>query len=180
MSFDSIEQTIKEFVLAHRDWAIPIVAVLAFGESIAFVSLLLPFWGILVAIGAIIGTTNVPLFVGIWLAASIGAALGDWVSYWLGYHYNEQIGNMWPLSKYPTLMPRGHAFFERWGVWAIVIGRFSGPFRATVPIIAGITRMPWLKFQIANWGSAFVWGFVLLVFGDGVGRLIQYIGSLFR
>lgn len=180
MSFDSIEQAIKEFVLAHRDWAIPIVGVLAFGESIAFVSLLLPFWGILVAIGAVIGTDNVPLFVGIWLAASIGAALGDWVSYWLGYHYNEQIGNMWPLSKYPQLMPRGHAFFERWGVWAIVIGRFSGPFRATVPIIAGITRMPLLKFQIANWGSAFVWGFVLLVFGDVVGRIIQYISRLFH
>ena len=43
-----------------------------------------------------------------------------------------------------------------------MIGRFSGPLRASVPIVAGIIEMPWLKFQIANWGSAFLWAFVLL------------------
>lgn len=179
MSFDSIEQAIKEFVLAHQNWAIPIVALLAFGESIAFVSLILPFWGILVAIGAIIGTSNTPMFVGIWLAASVGAALGDWLSYWLGFHYHAQIERMWPLSRYPDLMPKGHEFFARWGAWAIVFGRFSGPFRATVPIIAGATQMPQLRFQLANWGSAFVWAFVLLVFGDVVGRAIDFVRNLF-
>ena len=47
-------------------------------------------------------------------------------------------------------------------VWAIVIGRFSGPLRASVPIVAGVTQMPQWKFQIANWSSAFLWSFVLL------------------
>ena len=37
-----------------------------------------------------------------------------------------------------------------------------GPLRASVPIVAGITQMPWLRFQIANWSSAFLWAFVLL------------------
>ena len=69
---------------------------------------------------------------------------------------------MWPLSRYPNLLPKGHEFFEKWGVWAIVIGRFSGPLRASVPIVAGVTQMPQIKFQIANWSSAFLWAFVLL------------------
>jgi membrane protein DedA with SNARE-associated domain len=45
-------------------------------------------------------------------------------------------------------------FFKRWGAWAIVIGRFLGPLRASVPIVAGITEMPQVRFQIANWTSA--------------------------
>jgi membrane protein DedA with SNARE-associated domain len=178
MSLESFADAIVQFVRAHEAWAAPIVFVLAFGESIAFVSLILPFWGMLVALGAIIGGSDVK-FVGIWLSASVGAALGDWVSYWLGYHYHGQIAKMWPLSRYPDLLPKGHAFFERFGVWAIVLGRFSGPFRASVPIVAGATEMSWIKFQIANWGSAFVWAYVLLAFGDVISKAIRMASRLF-
>jgi membrane protein DedA with SNARE-associated domain len=178
-ALEDLFNAVLDFARAHREWAPIIVFILAFGESIAFVSLILPFWGALVALGAVIGTESV-LFFAVWIAASVGAALGDWISYWLGWHYAEQIGRMWPLSKYPDLLPRGQVFFDKWGVWAIVIGRFSGPFRATVPIIAGSTRMsPW-KFQAANWPSAFLWAFVLLVFGGGIGQLIQWIGGWFH
>jgi len=163
---------ISTFIEHNRLWAAPIMMGLAFGESIAFVSLVLPFWSMLVAIGAAVGLLS-PEFFLVWIAASIGAALGDWVSYWLGYHYNDRIAGMWPLSKYPELMPRGHAFFEKYGVWAIVLGRFSGPFRATVPIIAGATQMHPVKFQIANWSSAFLWALVLMVFGGGIGEMIS-------
>ena len=162
MSFAEYTDAIKTFVSLHREWAAPIVFVLAFGESLAFVSLILPFWGMLVVIGTIIGASDSLNFWAIMAAAAIGAALGDWLSYWLGFHYQERIRNMWPLSKYPTLIPKGHDFFKRWGAWAVVIGRFSGPLRASVPIVAGITQMPTLRFQLANWGSAFLWAFVLL------------------
>ncbi len=60
---------------------------------------------------------------------------------------------------------RGEEFFKRWGVWSIFIGRFFGPLRAVIPLIAGTFEMPWLPFQIANWTSAFVWAFVLLAPG---------------
>lgn len=177
MSLQEYANLIVDFVRDHRAWAAPIVFLLAFGESIAFVSLILPFWGMLVAIGAFMGVDGSE-FLMIWLAASVGAALGDWVSYWLGYHFHDQIARMWPLSKYPDLLPRGHAFFEKYGVWAIVLGRFSGPFRASVPIVAGATQMsPWL-FQIANWSSAFLWAFVLLVFGDVISRVVLFVGGL--
>ena len=162
------------FVREHRLWAAPVVFVLAFGESIAFMSLLLPFWGILVALGALLHATGTEFLI-IWTAAAAGAALGDWVSFWLGYNYKDRIAQMWPLSNYPDLLPQGHEFFEKYGVWAIVLARFSGPFRASVPIVAGAARMQPLKFQIANWLSAFLWAFVLLVFGDIIGQIVSHV-----
>jgi membrane protein DedA with SNARE-associated domain len=173
-------QEITEFVVAlvreHRAWAAPVVFVLAFGESFALVSLILPFWGVLVASGAVMGLVGHE-FVLVWLAASAGAALGDWVSYWLGYHFHDPIARMWPLSRHPDLLPRGHAFFEKYGAWAIVLGRFSGPFRASVPIVAGAAQMDRVKFQVANWSSALLWAFVLLAFGDAVSRAISYFAG---
>jgi membrane protein DedA with SNARE-associated domain len=162
MGFADFTGPVLEFVRQHPNWAAAIVFVLAFGESLAFVSLILPFWAMLVGIGTIIGAANPLIFWTIVSSAAVGAALGDWLSYWLGYHYHEKIQQMWPLKNHPKLIERGHQFFARWGVWAVVIGRFSGPLRASVPIVAGIIEMPWLRFQIANWGSAFLWAFVLL------------------
>jgi membrane protein DedA with SNARE-associated domain len=153
---------VLDFVREHKQWAAPIVLVLAFGESLAFVSLILPFWVMLVGFGAVIGGGSGINFWVIMSAAAVGAALGDWLSYWLGYHFHDRIERMWPLNRYPKLIPTGHDFFRRFGMWAIVIGRFSGPLRASVPIVAGITQMPWLLFQIANWSSAFLWAAVLL------------------
>jgi len=170
MTLEGIADQIVEFVRVHKNWAAPIVLMLAFGESLAFVSLVLPFWGMLIAIGTLIGATGSVDFWLILVAAAVGAALGDWLSYWLGYHYHDQIARMWPIRNHPDLMPKGEAFFKRWGVWAIVLGRFSGPLRASVPIIAGAVRMPQMMFQVANWISAFLWAFVLLVLGDGLGK----------
>ena len=104
--------------------------------------------------------------ISLWLAGSIGAALGDWVSYWFGYHFKGRIAHVWPLSRHPDLLPRGHDFMEKWGVLGIFIGRFFGPFRASVPLIAGILEMHYWHFQLANFSSAFLWAFVLLFFGD--------------
>ena len=168
---------VVEFVRQHPTRTAAIVALLAFGESLAFVSLILPFWGILVfGIGPLLGAADSLNFWAIVSAAAVGAALGDWLSYWLGFHYHTQIARMWPLSSYPNLIPQGHKFFTRWGAWAIVLGRFSGPFRASVPIVAGITQMPTLRFQIANWTSAFLWAAVLLAPGKlGMGWIHNYL-----
>jgi membrane protein DedA with SNARE-associated domain len=165
VSFETYVQEVIEFVRLHQHWAAPIVFALAFGESLAFISLLLPAWAALVGIGAVIGATGIA-FVPIWIAGALGAALGDWVSYWLGFKFKAPIAHIWPLSRHPDLLPRGHAFVERWGIAAIFIGRFFGPLRASVPLIAGILEMPYWQFQFANFTSAFVWAWVLLIFGD--------------
>jgi membrane protein DedA with SNARE-associated domain len=81
---------------------------------------------------------------------------------------------MWPLSKYPNLLPRGEAFVTRWGVPSIFIGRFFGPLRASVPLVAGIFEMPYWRFQFANFTSAFVWAGVLILCGDGLSLAAEW------
>src|SRR6201995_1662036 len=165
---------LADFVRDHQAWAAPIVLVLAFGESLAFISLLIPAWGALVAIGALIGASGIS-FWPIWLAGGLGGALGDWISYWFGYKYKERVAAMWPLSRYPDLLPRGEAFIRNWGVPSIFIGRFFGPLRASVPLAAGIFEMDYVQFQIANFVSAFVWSGALLMFGDVIAKVAEWL-----
>jgi membrane protein DedA with SNARE-associated domain len=156
--------TILTFVRHQESWAAPIVFVLAFGESLAFVSLLLPATVILFGVGGLIGATGIG-FWPIWLAAVTGAVFGDWFSYWLGYHYQRDIARLWPLSRHPALLPRGEAFFRKWGTVGIFLGRFFGPLRSVVPLVAGIFAMPVMPFQIANLASALVWATGILTPG---------------
>src|SRR6202042_2714675 len=113
-------------------------------------SLLIPAWGALVAIGALIGASGIP-FWPVWIAGGIGAALGDWISYWFGFRYKEQVAQIWPLSRYPEILPSGEAFVKKWGFSSIFLGRFSGRLRAFVPLAAGNPEMPYWRYEIANW-----------------------------
>ena len=54
-----------DFVRDNAVWAPPIVFALAFAESLAFISLLLPAWGALVAIGALVGAGTLELLAGV-------------------------------------------------------------------------------------------------------------------
>jgi membrane protein DedA with SNARE-associated domain len=165
------------FVRDHGSWAAPIVFLLAFGESIAFVSLLFPALAALLAIGALIGVSGIS-FWPVWVAGGIGAALGDWVSYWIGARCKDRVAQLWPLSRYPEILPRGEAFVRKWGSPGIFIGRFFGPLRASVPLAAGIFEMPYWQFQVANFVSAFVWSAALLWFGDVVSQILEWIWQL--
>jgi membrane protein DedA with SNARE-associated domain len=163
MSLDTAEwaQAVLAFLRTNQGWVAPIVFALAFAESLAFIALLVPATVILWGVGAMIGASGIS-FLPVWFAAMLGAALGDWLSYWLGYHYHDNIARMWPLTKYPDLLPKGHIFFEKWGAAGVFIGRFFGPLRAAVPLVAGACQMDRLTFQIANWSSAVVWAAVTL------------------
>lgn len=174
MGLEHYAQQIIAFVQANQAWAAPIIFALAFAESLAFISLLVPAWGVLLAMGALIQSSGLS-FWPIWVAAAVGAALGDWLSYWIGYRFEHAIANKWPLNKHPDLIPRGEAFMRKWGMLGIVIGRFFGPLRAAVPLVAGIFQMDRVKFQIANWSSAFLWAAVILLLGDIVGKVIAWV-----
>jgi membrane protein DedA with SNARE-associated domain len=174
MDVQAIAQQVVDFVHNNERWAVPIVFALAFGESLAFISLLIPAWGALVAIGALIDSSEMN-FWPIWIAASLGAAAGDWLSYWVGLKLEYTVAHVWPLSRHPDLIPRGEAFVKRWGALGIFIGRFFGPLRASVPLIAGIFEMPFWRFQLANFISAFVWAAVLLTIGDVISKAVRWL-----
>lgn len=164
MGFEEMTKGLADFVRDHQAWAMPIVFFLAFAESLAVLSLFIPAWGMLVGIGALIGVSGIS-FWPIWLAASIGAALGDWLSYWFGHRYKAQIEHMWPLSQFPDTLAVAEHFVQKWGIPSVFIGRFSGPLRATVPLVAGVSEMPYWQFQFANFASAFLWAALLLAPG---------------
>jgi membrane protein DedA with SNARE-associated domain len=172
MTFHDYGQDVIAFVREHAAWAPAIMFTLAFAESLAFVSLLVPAWGALVAIGALVATGSIS-FWPVWVAGAVGAALGDWLSYWIGVKLGPPVAHVWPLSRHPQLIPRGEAFVKKWGALAIVIGRFFGPLRAAVPLVAGIFEMPYWQFQVANFASAFLWAGVLLSIGDSAVKLIE-------
>jgi membrane protein DedA with SNARE-associated domain len=151
-----ISDTLLNVVRHHQSWAPAIVFILAFGESLAFVSLLLPATAILFGVGGLIGAADIA-FWPIWCAAALGAVFGDWFSYWLGCRYSYAIARVWPLSRRPDLLPRGEAFFKKWGTFGVFVGRFFGPLRSVMPLVAGICGMRQLPFQIANLVSAVLW-----------------------
>ena len=101
---EDFARALTDFVRDHQGWAAPIVMALAFGESLAFISLLIPAWGALVAIGALIGSSGIS-FWPIWLAAALGAAFGDWLSYWIGLKLEYRVQHIWPLSRHWQLQP---------------------------------------------------------------------------
>jgi len=167
-------QQLVEFAHNHAAWAPFVVFALAFGESLAFISLLLPAWAALVAIGTLVQAGGLS-FWPVWIGGALGAACGDWLSYWIGLKLEYSVQHMWPLSRHPDLIPRGEAFVKKWGMLGIFIGRFFGPLRAAVPLVAGIFEMPYWRFQFANFSSAFVWAAVLLSLGNGVSSVIKWL-----
>lgn len=170
---ESYVDQIVAFVRDNAAWAPPIVFALAFGESLAFISLLIPAWGALVAMGTLIAAGGIS-FWPVWVAGALGAAFGDWLSYWIGLKLEHSVTKIWPLSRHPEMVTRGERFVKRWGAAGIFIGRFFGPLRAVVPLAAGIFEMPFWRFQLANFSSAFVWSAVLLTIGDVVSKTISY------
>lgn len=167
MNLDQITASLIDFVRQNQGWAPFITGLLAFGESLAIVSVLIPATVIMVAIGALIGGAGLD-FWPIWVGAVIGAFLGDWVSYEVARHFGDPIRHSRALKRQQALMDRSEAFIRKYGVWGVFFGRFFGPLRALVPLVAGIFEMPRWLFQIANGASALVWATGLLAPGAGL------------
>ena len=80
---------------------------------------------------------------------------------------------MWPLSRYTEILPRGEAFVKAWGIPSIFIGRFFGPLASVRS--RRIFEMPYWRFQIANFVSALIWSATLLLFGDVIAQIAQWL-----
>jgi hypothetical protein len=116
MQLEEFSRYVVEFVRGHEDWAAPIVFALAFAESLAFLSLILPCWAALVAIGAVMRTGGIE-FVPVWIAGGLGAAFGDWLSYWLGVRFKKSIGGMWHSHVIHTYCPAARPSSSTGAFW---------------------------------------------------------------
>lgn len=156
-----------DILKAQQAWAVPLVFALAFARSLAVVALIVPGNAVLMGAGAMIAGGYLEL-TPVSLAIVMGAGLGNWLSYWIGDTFQDRIHQFKYFRKRPDLLPRGEAFFHKYGAASIVLARFIGPLRATVPILAGMLGMPAATFQIANWVSAVLWGGAML----GAGAMV--------
>lgn len=170
--FENITSQITGFVQAHQGWAPFIVGVLAFCESLAIVSFFVPATVILVAIGGLIGATGLP-FWPMWAAAALGAILGDVLSYVVGRVFKDRVRGSSLLARHKATTDRAFDFMHRWGALGVFVGRFSGPLRAFVPLVAGLVAMPQLRFQAANISSALLWAAMVLSPGTLLGRWLH-------
>jgi membrane protein DedA with SNARE-associated domain len=147
---------VLEFIKDHETWAPLIVFGLSFAESLAIISFFLPASIILLGLAGVMGAADFA-FWPVWAGAVAGAVLGDWLSYWVGHYFKDDIGNVWPFSRYGAMLDKAKNFFQKWGAMGVFLGRFFGPLRAVVPLIAGVCAMRSLPFQIANVTSAIIW-----------------------
>ena len=145
-----------DWITAHPNWAGFAVFAISVSESLAVVGLFVPGVAMMFGIGALVAVGALELWATLaWAAA--GAIVGDGLSYWLGHHYKDRLRYMWPFRKYPALMRRGEMFFERHGGKSVLFGRFVGPVRPVIPVVAGMLGMPPARFLVVNVASALAW-----------------------
>jgi membrane protein DedA with SNARE-associated domain len=161
------------FIKANPAWAALVIGLTAFGESFVFLSLLFPGTVILIASGALISDGVLDPISPV-LAGIVGAVLGDAVSFWIGQKFGPFLPKVWPFKSDPERLTRGIRFFESYGAASIFVGRFFGPLRAVVPLVAGMMHMPPGRFYLANVLSAVIWAPALVYFGDLLTRSLGH------
>lgn len=153
---DTYIEQVGEFIQANQEWAGLITFLLTLGESLLVVGLFIPATALLLITGGLIGSgTLSPWNILAWGVA--GAVVGDAISYAIGRWMGPGVMRRWPLNRQRANVARARLFFWRFGFASVVIGRFLGPLRSTVPTVAGVMRMDHWRFQAANVLSAVLW-----------------------
>ncbi|WP_459614400.1 DedA family protein [Bordetella sp. 2513F-2] len=153
---DSYIDQAGTFIQTHQEWAGLVTFLLTLGESLIVVGLFIPATALLLLTGGLIGAgTLSPWPILAWGVA--GAVLGDALSYGLGRWCGPGVLHRWPLNRQRAAVARARLFFSRYGFAAVLMGRFLGPLRSTVPTVAGVMRMHHGRFQLANTLSAVLW-----------------------
>jgi len=112
---------------------------------------------------------NIYLIAGMLMTAAI---LGDNLGYYLGYQTGPRIFSR-PKSRFfhPDQIQRTKMFYERYGARAIVYARFIPIVRSCTPFIAGVARMPWLRFVSFSLVGGIVWIASITTLGCQLGHV---------
>ncbi|MER7895244.1 DedA family protein [Streptomyces sp. NPDC096046] len=106
-------------------------------------------------------------------SATTGAIIGDSIGYAIGRKGGRPL-LAWLGTKFPKHFSEGHIAtaersFEKWGMGAVFFGRFVALLRIFAGPLAGVLRMPYWKFLIANVLGGIVWA-------GGTTAVIYYVG----
>ena len=177
MAWANLWDNLLLWVTLHPGATYLLVLLVSLCESLALIGLLVPGTVIMVGIGALVGTGAISASFTL-LTAIAGAVAGDGISYWLGRHYHQELKRHWPFCRYPQILLRGEKFFHRHGGKSVLLGRFVGPVRPVVPLIAGMLDMPVRRFVLVNIFSAIGWAFAYIVPGIVLVESLTLIGAV--
>jgi membrane protein DedA with SNARE-associated domain/membrane-associated phospholipid phosphatase len=173
--------SVLSWIEHHPHWAYLAVCLIAAGESLVVVGLIVPGVALMFGVGALVAVGALDLGP-VLLFAALGAALGDSLSFWIGRHFRQRLRLVWPFNRHEGLLDRGIEFFHRHGAKSVVLARFVGPLRPIVPAVAGMLDMPPRRFFAANVSSALLWApaYTLpgVVFGASLALAAEVAGKL--
>lgn len=163
-------QAIQNWLMLNPVWAGLAVFTIAMSESLAVVGLFIPGLLMMGIVGALV-SAGVLAIAPTLLYAIFGAIVGDGISYWIGRRFKEHLPYYWPFRRFPQWLARGKKFFLDHGSKSIVIGRFVGPVRPFIPVVAGMMSMDPRVFLFANILSAVIWAPIYMLPGFGLTEL---------
>ena len=154
---------------------------IAIAEAVFILGLFIPSTPILLLAGGLIAQGRLP-FWEVYLAAVLGAVIGDAISWSVGYWLRDRIKTAWPFRNHLPLIDRGEKFFAHHGGKSVFIGRFIPGVKAVVPGVAGMYAMDYRHFSIINVTSAFVWaaahilpGMLLSAWLESMGLSLEWV-----
>ena len=170
-------QSLADFIARHAAWAGLVLGVVTLLESLVLIGAFIPATALMVMAGGLIAAGVLdPVQVVLWCVA--GAIVGDAVSFELGRRLGPRALRHPVFRGHRRKVARTRLFNRQYGAASIFIGRFFGPLRAFVPLMAGLLQMRRRTFQVANIVSAAVWVLAILAPGYFAARGLAELEAL--
>jgi membrane protein DedA with SNARE-associated domain len=122
---------------------------------------------------------NIPLAVAFATVGSVvGAVVGYGIGAWGGRPLLDRYGRYVGIGAED--LDRADRWFERWGSWAVFLGRMVPLVRTFVSYPAGISRMPMGRFLLFSTLGSLPWNLALIVAGFVVGENYEAISAAMK
>jgi membrane protein DedA with SNARE-associated domain len=151
-----------------------LVTLLVFGEAALFIGFILPGETAVLVAGVVAsqGRVNVAI---VCLLVVVAAITGDSVGYAIGNRYGESLMKLPILKRRRGALDRALEGLRRRGPIYVFIGRFTAFLRAVMPGLAGMSRMNYRRFLIANALGGLIWGVTFTLLGYFAGTALTRI-----
>ncbi|PIJ49731.1 hypothetical protein BL250_09945 [Erwinia sp. OLTSP20] len=151
-----MEAWLEHLITQSAGWALFAIALVVFFESLALLGLLMPGTVLMATFGALIGSDKLALYPA-WLVATLACMAGDWVSWLIGQRFKGPLHRCSLIQRYRHLMDKAEQALHQHSLFTIIIGRFVGPTRAVIPLVAGMLELPASRFVLPNLVACLFW-----------------------
>ena len=151
-----------------------LVALLVFGEAALFIGFVLPGETSVIVAGVVASQGRVNVVV-LCALVVVAAVVGDSVGYEVGQRYGERLIELRVFRRRRVAVDRALTGLRRRGATYVFIGRFTAFLRAVMPGLAGMSRLRYRRFLLANAAGALIWGVGFTLLGYFAGTALSSI-----